>query len=226
MTIPPFVTLPGGDVILASASTTRAKLLRDAGVSFFQYPVIIDEEAARISSIADGIPVSEIAVILAEMKAAAAYQRLVIEQMVTPAYILGCDQILVCDENIFRKPEDIEEAKSQLFALSGKTHQLLTGIVLFQYGERIWHHLSVANMTMRHFNQDFIDGYLSRLGDAAFLSPASYQIESIGVHLFSEIKGCHYSIAGIPLLELMAILREHGLAPVESKSQNKVDSGS
>ena len=45
MTTTPFVTLPVGDVILASASATRAKLLRDAGVSFFQYPVTIDEEA-------------------------------------------------------------------------------------------------------------------------------------------------------------------------------------
>jgi len=225
MTATPFVTLPVGDVILASASATRAKLLRDAGVSFFQYPVMVDEEAVRVASIADGIPASDIAVMLAEMKAAAAYQRLVIEQMVTPAYILGCDQILVCDENIFRKPKDINEAKSQLSVLSGKTHQLLTAIVLFQYGERIWHHLSVANLTMRCFDHDFIDGYLSQLGDAAFLSPASYQIESIGVQLFSEIEGCHYSIFGIPLLELMVILREHGLAPIENKSQNKFGSG-
>lgn len=226
MTIPPFVTLPVGDVILASASATRAKLLTRAGVSFFQYPVMIDEESVREAAIADGITASDIAVKLAEMKATAAYQRLIIEQMVKPAYILGCDQILVYDGNIFRKPKDIKEAKTQLFALSGKTHQLLTAIVLFQYGERIWHHLSVANLTMRHFDHDFIDGYLSQLGDAAFLSPASYQIESIGVHLFSEIKGCHYSILGIPLLELMMILREHGLAPIESKSQKKCGSGS
>ena len=67
----------------------------------------------------------------------------------------------------------------------------------------------------------FIDRYLEQLGEAAFCSPASYQIESIGVQLFAKMSGCHYGILGIPLLELMAILREHGLSPVDKKSQNK-----
>ena len=211
------MTLPVGDVILASSSATRAMLLRNAGVKFSQYPVMIDEEAVRLSGLADGIPASDIVITLAEMKAAAAYQRLAAEQITMPAYILGCDQILLCDENIYRKPRDIEEAKSQLFSLSGKTHKLLTAVVLFQYGKRIWHHLSVANMTMRHLGKDFIDSYLSQLGDAAFYSPGSYQIETVGVQLFSQIKGCYYSILGIPLIELLTILREHGLAPIETK---------
>ena len=76
-------------------------------------------------------------------------------------------------------------------------------------------------MTMRRFDNDFIDFYLEQLGVAAFLSPACYQIESIGAQLFSQIKGCHYGILGVPLLELMAILREHGLSPLDTKFRNK-----
>ena len=76
-------------------------------------------------------------------------------------------------------------------------------------------------MTMRQFDEEFINFYMEQLGEAAFISPASYQIESFGAQLFSQIKGCHYSILGIPLLELMAILREHGLSPFDKKSQNK-----
>ena len=76
-------------------------------------------------------------------------------------------------------------------------------------------------MTMHQFDDEFIDFYLDQLGDAAFFSPASYQIESIGAQLFSQIKGCHYGILGIPLLELLTILREHGLSPFDKKSRNK-----
>ena len=184
------------------------------------------KEAIRAAAIAEAIPAQDIAVMLAEMKAAAAVQRLDAEHLVPPVYVLGCDQILVCDEIIYNKPKDIVAAKSQLSALSGKTHQLLTAVVLFQYGKRIWHHLSVADMTMRQFDNDFIDFYLEQLGVAAFFSPGCYQIESIGAQLFSQIKGCYYGILGVPLLELMAILREHGLSPLDTKCQNKSECGS
>ena len=216
-----FSTLPTGDFVLASASATRAKLLEDAGLGFCQYPVSIDEGEIRLAAIAEAIPAQDIAVTLAEMKAAVAVQRLDAEQLVPPTYVVGCDQILVCDGIIYNKPKDIVAAKSQLSALSGKTHQLFTAVVLFQYGERIWHHLSVADMTMRQFDNDFIDFYLEQLGVAAFFSPGCYQIESIGAQLFSKIKGCYYGILGVPLLELMAILREHGLSPLDTKFRNK-----
>ena len=213
-----FSTLPNGDFVLASASPTRAKLLEDAGLGFCQYPVSINEGAVRAACIAEDIPAQDIVVTLAEMKATVAVQRLDTEHSVSPAYVLGCDQILVCDDIIYGKPQDITEAKSQLLALSGKTHQLLTAVVLFHHGNRIWHHLSMANMTMHQFNDKFIDCYLEQLGEAAFSSPASYQIESIGVQLFSQIKGCYFGILGIPVLELMVILREHGLSPFQKQS--------
>ena len=194
MSKPIFSTLPTGDFVLASASATRAKLLEDAGLGFCQYPVSIDEGAIRAAAIAEAIPAQDIAVKLAEMKAAFAVQRLNAEHLAPPTYVVGCDQILICDDIVYNKPKDIVAAKSQLLALSGKTHQLLTAVVLFQYGKRIWHHLAVADMTMRQFDNDFIDFYLEQLGVAAFLSPGCYQIESIGAQLFSQIKGCYYGI--------------------------------
>lgn len=223
---PPFMTLPTGNLILASASATRAKLLEDAGLGFAKYPVAIDEEAVRTAGVADDIPASDIAIMLAEMKAAVAAQRLATEYLTPPVYILGCDQILVCDGTIYNKPKDISTARLQLLTLAGKTHQLFTAVVLFRHGRRIWHHLSVADMTMWNFDNEFIDSYLEHLGDAAFFSPASYQIEFTGAHLFSQIKGCHYGILGLPLLEVMAILREHGLFPIRNKFQSKIRSKS
>ena len=218
--------LPSFDFVLASASAARVKILEDAGLRIYQYPVSIDEGALRASAIAEAIPAHDIAVMLAEMKAAVAVQRLDTEHSVPPIYVLGCDQILICDGIIYSKPPDISAAKSQLLNLSGKTHQLLTAVVLFQYGKRIWHHLSMADMTMRPFDDEFIDRYLEQLGEAALLSPASYQIESIGAQLFSQVKGCYFGILGIPLLELLAILREHGLSPIDRKSQNESEDSS
>ena len=217
MTLAAFTQLPAGDLVLASASSIRAKILHDAGLGYRCYPVAIDEESVRASASAEAVPVGDIAVMLAEMKAADAVQRLALESDSSPTFVLGCDQILACDEVIYSKPKDHAMAKAQLMALSGKTHQLFSAAVLYREGERIWHHLAIAKITMRRLDEDFIDSYLDRLGAAAFTSPASYQIENLGAHLLSRIDGCHFSILGLPLLELLGILREHGLKPVASR---------
>jgi len=216
MTHAEFAQLPAGDLVLASASSTRAKILLDAGLSYRRYPVAIDEESVRASASAEAVPIGDIATILAEMKAAVAVQRLALETDPVPAYVLGCDQILSCDEVIYNKPQNHSMAKAQLMDLSGKTHQLFSAAVLYRNSERIWHHLAIAKITMRRLDEDFINSYLERLGAAAFTSPASYQIENLGAHLLSRIDGCHFSILGLPLLELLGILREHGLKPNES----------
>ena len=217
MTLVAFTQLPDGDLVLASASSIRAKILHDAGLGYRCYPVAIDEESVRASASAAAVPVGDIAIMLAEMKAAAAVQRLAFETDPSPAFVLGCDQILACDEVIYSKPQDRAMAKAQIIALSGKTHQLFSAAVLYRNGARIWHHLAIAKITMRRLDEDFIESYLNRLGAAAFSSPASYQIENLGAHLLSRIDGCHFSILGLPLLELLGILREHGLKPVETR---------
>jgi septum formation protein len=217
MTLVAFTQLPDGDLVLASASSIRAKILHDAGLGYRCYPVAIDEESVRASASAEAVPIGDIAIMLAEMKAAAAVQRLAFETDPSPAFVLGCDQILACDEVIYSKPQDRAMAKAQIIALSGKTHQLFSAAVLYRNGARIWHHLAIAKITMRRLDEDFIESYLSRLGAAAFSSPASYQIENLGAHLLSRIDGCHFSILGLPLLELLGILREHGLKPVETR---------
>ena len=217
MTLPAFTHLPAGDLVLASASIIRAKILHDAGLGYRCYPVAVDEESVRASASAEAVPVGDIAIMLAEMKAAAAVQRLALETDPAPAYVLGCDQILFCDEVIYNKPQNHAMAKAQLMTLSGKTHELFSAAVLYRHGERIWHHLAIAKITMRHLDEDFIDSYLDRLGAAAFSSPASYQIENLGAHLLSRIDGCHFSILGLPLLELLGILREHGLKPPDTR---------
>ena len=217
MTLPAFAQLPAGNLVLASSSSARAKILHDAGLSYRCYPVSIDEESIRASASAELVPVGDIAIMLAELKAAAAVQRLALESDPSSVYILGCDQILSCGEVIYNKPKNQAMAKAQLMALSGKKHQLFSAAVLYRHGERIWHHLAIANITMRRLDEGFIVSYLARLGAAALSYPARYQIEGLDAQLISRIDGCHFSILGLPLLELLGILREHGLKPLENR---------
>ena len=82
-------------------------------------------------------------------------------------------------------------------------------------GQRIWHHLGRAALTMRKFDDAFADAYIRRVGEAALWSLGAYQIESVGSSLFARIDGDHFDILGLPLLPLLGILHEHGLCPLE-----------
>lgn len=201
-------TMPSGPLLLASASMTRRRLLENAGIELTICNATIDEQAIRESCAEDRIPPGDVAVILAEMKAHAALSR-------SPAsegqLLLAADQILEIDGDMLGKPVDHAGAARQLMRLQGQTHRLHTAAVIMRDGARIWHHLGVNEMVMRSLSEADIETYLDLLGPAALWSPGSYQIESLGMHLFNRIEGCHYTILGLPLLEVTAFLREHGL---------------
>ena len=200
--------LPTGQMILASTSRTRQRLLEQAGFAFETCVASIDEVSIRQSCVADGIAAGDLAVILAEMKGRAASAKVAVSP---GTLLLAADQILEIDGEMLGKPADRAGAAAQLAQLQGRAHRLLTAAVIFRDGERIWHHLAEAKLTMRSLDQDEIESYLDLLGDAALWSPGSYQIETLGMHLFSRIGGCHYSILGLPLLEITVFLRGHGL---------------
>ena len=202
-------SLPKGALVLASQSPTRQKMLDGAGICFIARAAHVDEEGLRASATASSVPAVEIAVLLAEMKA----RKVAHDNGDHPSgFVLGADQILVCDNQILGKPRDHKMAATQLRLLSGKTHKLVTAAVIYRDGERIWHHIETPALTMRPLSDEFIDDYLRAIGDAAFSSPGSYQIEGLGAHLFSSIEGCSYAVLGLPLLQVLAFLRGHGLA--------------
>ena len=212
----PFLGFPNATILLASASVARQNILRSAGIDFDILPVSIDEAQARASALADDMMPEDIAVFLAFLKAQAASQRLATAPPESStAYVIGADQILVCEGQIINKPNTVTAAKDQLLWLAGKPHKLFSAIVLFRDGQRIWHHLAKSVLTMRRFDAVFADSYIQHIGDAALWSPGAYQIESVGTSLFSEIDGDYFSILGLPLLPLLGILRDHGLSPVE-----------
>ena len=215
-----FAKLPAGPLILASTSKTRQRLLTNAGIEFIARGVHIDEEAVRHAALAESIAPEDVAVLLAEMKGQAA---LMSTSLAANQLLLAADQILELGGQMLGKPTDRDMAAMHLRQLSGKSHSLLTAAVIFRNEQRIWHHVAETRLHMRNLSDEEIATYLDIIGEAAFWSPGSYQIESAGMHLFHRIDGCHYSILGLPLLQVTAFLREHGL--VLQASENRLGAG-
>jgi septum formation protein len=203
---PPSLLVAGAPrVVLASASATRAHLLRAAGVPFEQRPAAVDEASLKEALGAEGVAAGDAAVALAELKA----QR--VASQMPDAIVLGADQILTCDERWFDKPQDRAAAHAQLGALAGRWHELATAVVALRGGARVWHHLAVPRLWLRDCSPEFLEAYLEALGDAALSSVGAYQIEGAGAQLVARIQGDHFAVLGLPLLQLLEFLREQGV---------------
>jgi septum formation protein len=124
--------------------------------------------------------------------------------------VIGADQMLVCEGRWFDKPADMATARDQLLALRGRPHELVTAMVCWRHGERIWQHLAKPRLTMREFSEEFLDAYLAVEGEAVLGSVGAYRLEALGVQLFSAVDGEHSAILGLPLVPLLGFLRGHG----------------
>lgn len=195
-------------IILASASVARRNLLEAAGLRFETRPAAVDEGAMKESARAEGIPPSEAALMLADAKAERIARR------EPEALVIGCDQLLVCEGRWFDKPADLAAARAHLQALRGRRHELVTAVVAHRHGGRIWQHVAVPRLAMREFSDAFLEAYLAVEGEHVTRSVGGYRLEGPGVQLFGRIEGEHAAILGLPLLALLAFLRDHGvLAP-------------
>ena len=192
-------------LILASASSSRRALLQGAGLRFEAMPAAVDEAAIKQAAQAEGLSAGDAAMLLAGAKARRLGQRF------PEALVLGCDQLLVCEERWFDKPADLAEAAGHLRALAGRRHVLETATVAWRDGREVWRHLARPALSMRPLSEAFIAGYLALEGEAVLGSVGAYRLEGPGVQLFAEVTGEHSAILGLPLLPLLAFLRQHGV---------------
>ena len=198
-------SFPDKPLVLASKSSARQALLTQAGIAFEVATAAIDEPALRAAAQAEGAPPDDIALLLAEMKG----ERIAATR--TDAMIIASDQLLVCEGQIFGKPRTLAEAKTQIMALSGKRHHLISAVILFDKGKRIWHNITRPEITFHNLDEGAIDDYLTYFGDEALYSPGSYFLEGPGIHLFADIFGDYYAILGLPMMALLPQLKLHGL---------------
>jgi septum formation protein len=195
-----------GKVVLASSSPTRASMLAAIGFSVTRDPPRVDEEEVKLAFQGEGADPAACAVALAEAKADRVSRRH------PGALVIGADQMLDCEGVWFDKPPDRRQARAQLVALRGRTHVLTTAACVFRDGQKLWHTVQQARLTMRSFSDDFLDEYLSAVGDDVTGSVGAYRLEGQGVHLFARVEGDWFTILGLPILPLLDFLRGQGAA--------------
>ena len=193
--------------MLASASTIRAQLLAAAGVYFRIEPAELDEGSLKHACRVEGRDAAGCALALAEAKARQVAARC------GRAVVIGADQLLVCGEVWFDKPVDLGHARTQLQALRGRTHELVTAGCAVRGGSRLWHSVSSPRLTMRHFTDDFLDDYILAEGADMLGSVGAYRLEGRGVQLFEHIEGDYFAILGLPIIELLGFLRTKVMIP-------------
>ena len=180
-------------------------MLEAAGVPFEIVGAELDEQAAKAGLAGAGFDPRGIAEELAQLKAlSVAADR--------QALVLGSDQMLEREDGtMLGKPESRAEALAQLQSLSGRTHKLHAAAAIVEAGAMVWTHAETVSLTMRPLGDVFLEAYLDAEYEAIRWSVGGYRIEGPGAQLFDKIDGSHFAILGMPLLPVLAYLRERGL---------------
>lgn len=189
-------------LILASRSAARRALLAQAGVVFSIQDAGVDEEAIKAAS--RHLSASELAVELASAKALAVSSR------EPDAWVLGADQTLAFEDILISKARTLDEARSRLASMRGRTHELHSGLALARNGALVWSGVETAAMRMRDFSDDFLKTYLAAEGDILLTVVGSYRLEGLGAQLFETVEGDYFTVLGLPLWPLLAELRRVG----------------
>ncbi|MFN3935961.1 MAG: Maf family protein [Gemmobacter sp.] len=197
--------MTASQIVLASASTARIRMLTAAGVTFRPHPARIDEQGLRDALASEGATPRDCADALAEHKAAK------VSAKFPEALVIGCDQILDHEGESLGKPSDPDALRAQLLRLRGRTHRLWSAAVVYRDAAPLWRHVGEARMTMRSFSDDYLDDYLRRNGDDLMESVGGYRIEAEGIRLFDRIDGDYFTVLGLPLVPLLVWLGRAGV---------------
>ena len=196
--------MPHTEIVLASASQSRAALLEGAGLDVLIRPADIDEKVIKEECRRDDLDVATTAARLAWEKSEK------ISNLLPNAVVIGADQMLDCDGDWLDKPVDMNAAAESLRLLRGQKHELVTSVSITCAGQERWHHTDRATLVMREFSDEFLQEYLDRIGEAALSSVGAYQLEGLGAQLFERIDGDYFTILGLPLLPVLDYLRDEG----------------
>lgn len=192
-------------IILASQSASRKAMLEAACVPFEARGSSVDESEIKRELI--GVPGGEVALILAEAKA------LAVSMGAPGKLVLGGDSMVEVCGRLFDKPKDRADAAAHLAFFSGQTMQLHSAAVLIRDGVTVWRHVETAKLRVRLLSPDFIQSYLDSEWPAVSACVGVFRIEAMGIQLFEDIEGSHFTVLGMPLLALLAALRIHAELP-------------
>ena len=190
-------------IILASKSEVRKKILEDNKITCRVVPSNVDEESVKKSLLKEKATPTIISKNLAELKANKISQRF------TDEMVLGADSIIDLAGEIISKPENRLEALTILKKLNGKTHQLISSVCISKGGSMIWNYTDKASLTMKQMSDEELKFYLAKISDEALYAYNVYQIEGEGSTLFSKIEGDEDTIMGLPIKKIKEYLDNH-----------------
>ena len=188
------------EIILASKSGVRKKILEANKISCRVEPSNVDEDSIKESLLREKATPTSISKNLAELKANKISQKFVNE------ITLGADSVIDLEGEIISKPSDRAEALEILQKLNGKTHQLVSSVCISRGGSMVWNYTDKASLTMKNLSFLELKDYLKKISDAALYAYNVYQIEGEGRNLFSKIEGDRDTIMGLPIKQIKEYL--------------------
>jgi len=184
------------EIILASKSGVRKKILEENNIQFRVEPSNVDEDSVKESLLKEKATPTIISKNLAELKANK------ISQKFTEEMVLGADSVIDLEGEIISKPNDRSEALEILKRMNGKTHQLISSVCISRGGSMIWNYTDKASLTMKNMTFLELENYLKKISDEALYAYNVYQIEGEGRSLFSKIEGDEDTIMGLPVKKI------------------------
>ena len=191
------------EIILASKSKVRKKILEENKINCIIEPSNVDEESIKKSLLEEKASPEIISKNLAELKANR------ISQKRTGDLVLGADSVIDLNGRIISKPVNRSEALEILQSLNGQTHHLISSVCISQNGSMIWNHTDKASLTMKQMSKENLKNYLDKISDEALYAYNVYQIEGEGRSLFSKIDGDENTIMGLPVKKIKEYLNNY-----------------
>ena len=188
------------EIILASKSLVRKKILEENGIKCIVEPSNIDEDLIKESLLKENANPKLISKNLAELKANK------VSQKKNGNLVLGADSIINLKEKIISKPSNRDEALAILQKLNGQKHQLISSVCISKNGSMIWNYTDVAVLTMKQMSNKELKSYLTKIKDKELYAYNVYQIEGEGRSLFSKIEGDEDTIMGLPVKKIKEYL--------------------
>ena len=190
-------------IILASKSKVRKKILEENKIDCIVEPSNVDEDSIKISMLKEKASPEIISKNLAELKANKISQKKIGD------LVLGADSVIDLNGKIISKPADRNEALKILQSLNGQTHHLISSVCISQNGSVIWRHTDKASLTMKQMSEEELKNYLAKISDEALYAYNVYQIEGEGRSLFSKIDGDEDTIMGLPVKKIKEYLNNY-----------------
>ena len=184
------------NIILASKSEVRKKILNKNGINCQVIPANVDEDQIKKSLLEEKATPEIISKNLAELKANK------ISEKKHDQLVLGADSVIDLNGKLISKPLNRKEAFDILKKLNGQEHRLISSVCISRNGSMVWNFTDSSNLTMKQLSSDEIKSYLKKINDKDLFAYGVYQIEADGRSLFSKIEGNEDTIMGLPVKQI------------------------